>query len=163
MIKLRHYKFSGFLFLVCILVLLGCSEDKSTGPDELEGGVIYGDFGVTEDTYPETSDWDQIVEDIFGPDYRVTDWNDLVAFHNNGGDLLELYDGLGMTEYQNAAFVKLAGVPNYSETRYYYAERHEHNLPLGFLAHENIDDYLISLGSWNGSWKIFAVKTSFER
>ncbi len=159
--KLNHYHLSGLLILAVMLALAGCSDDGPTGTDELENGIAYGDFGVTETVYADSSDWDQIVDDIFGSSYRVADWNDLIAFHNSGGDLLDLYDGLGMTEYQNAAFVTLAGVPNFSPTRYYYAERHEHNLPIGFLAHENIDNYLISLGSWHGNWKIFAVKTSF--
>ena len=159
--KLNHYYVMLLSILIFVLVFAGCSEDKTTGPNDLENGIIYGDFGVTETTYADSSDWEQVVADIFGSDYRVADWNDLVTFYDNGGDLLELYDGLGMTEYQNAAFVTLAGVSNYSATRFYYAERHEHNLPLGFLAHENIDDYLISLGSWHGNWKILAVKTSF--
>jgi len=42
--------------------------------------------------------------------------------------------------------------------RDYYATRHEHNKPAGYLAHDNIDNYLISLGSWSGSRKIMASR-----
>ena len=124
-------------------------------------GIIYGDFAITELTYDDASDWEQIVDDIFGSGYRVVDWNDLVAFHNDGGDLLDLYDGLGMTEHGNSAYVTRDGDHNYSSTRYYFASRHEHNKPGNYLAHENIDNYLISLGSWDGSNEIFAVKVTF--
>jgi hypothetical protein len=124
-------------------------------------GKSYGDFGVTLETYEDISDWDQIVSDVFGSSYRVADWDDLVAYHNAGGDLLDLFDGLGLTEVGNSAFVERSGDPNYSTDRYYYASRHEHNKPGHYLAHDNIDNYLISLGSWYGSRNIMVVKVSY--
>src|SRR6056297_299539 len=87
--------------------------------------ILYGDFGVTTAKYADDSDWDEIVNDLFGEEYRVADWNDLKAFYNNGGDLLNLFDGLGMTEYKDSAYVKRNGDPTYSSTRYYFASRHE--------------------------------------
>ncbi len=43
---------------------------------------------------------------------------------------------------------------------FYFASRHENKLPSGWLAHENIENYLVSLGSWHTSRPIFAYKES---
>ena len=98
------------------------------------------------------------MDDLLGSEYRVADWNDLVNFFNRGGDLLELFDGLGLKHCGNSAFLKWHGDRKYSDTRYYYASRHEHNKPSNYLAHDNIDSYLISLGSWYGKKQILAIK-----
>ncbi len=122
--------------------------------------ATYGDFGITVGLTPTTSDWDSMVNELFGPEYRVADWNDLKTFHENGGDLINLYDHLGLTEYNSAAFVTRNGDRSYSSTRYYYASRHEGNRPSYYLAHDNIDNYLISLGSWTTPHKILVIKSA---
>ena len=38
------------------------------------------------------------------------------------------------------------------ENRHYYISRHDGNKPAHYLAHDNIDNYTISLGSWYGNW-----------
>ena len=120
--------------------------------------IKYGDFAITSEVHEDSSDWESIVTAVCGDNYRVLDWNDLESFYADGGDLVDLYDGLGQTEYGNSAYVTVDGDHNYSTTRYYYASRHEHNKPGNFMAHDNIDNYLISLGSWYGSNEIFAIK-----
>ena len=84
----------------------------------------------------------------------------LKTYYNNGGDLLKLFDNLGLTEYGNSAFLKRDGDVSYSNSRYYFASRHEGHLPSDYtyLAHENIGSYIISLGSWYGSNKIMVIK-----
>lgn len=130
-------------------------EDKTDGK-----GITFGEFGITVEAYKDQSNWDEIVQDIFGSDYRVTDWQDLEEYHNNGGDLLELFDELGLTEYGNSAFVTRGGKRNYSSTRYYFASRHEHSRPSNYLAHENINNYLISLGSWYTTKPVMVKKVN---
>ncbi|MBN1970902.1 MAG: SUMF1/EgtB/PvdO family nonheme iron enzyme [Candidatus Delongbacteria bacterium] len=124
----------------------------------IDNGIFYGDFGLTALTYTELSDWDQIVQNVFGSEYRVADWNDLKNYYSAGNDLLELYNNLGLIEYDTRAYLELNGVPNFNDSRYYIASRHEHNPPGDYLAHDNIDDYLISLGSWMGNNQILAIK-----
>lgn len=135
---------------------------KATDSASEDKGVYYGDYAVTELAYDDDSDWDQEVEDVFGSGYRVADWNDLKAYDNNGGDLLDLFDGLGLSEYDDSVYVKNNGDPSYSSTRYYFATRHEGHLPTSYnyLAHDNIGNYTISLGSWYGSNRILAIKIS---
>ena len=121
--------------------------------------IIYFDnFGVTTDVYDYTQNWDDFIAPIVEPGYRVAEWSDLVDYYNDGGDLLTLFDGLGLTEYKNSASIKRNGQQHYSSTRGYFVSRHEHNLPSGYLAHENIDNYLLSLGSWSGNRKIMVYK-----
>lgn len=122
------------------------------------GGIIFGDFGITDSTYDYNSDWDAICDSIFGSAYRVADWTDLENYYSGGGDLLALYDGLGRSDYRNSVYLKRNGSQFYTSTRAYLAERHEHLLPSGWLAHDHIDNYLISLGSWYGSNYILVYK-----
>ncbi len=126
--------------------------------NESKGGILFEDFGITDSIFAYDSDWDAICDSIFGLNYRVADWNDLKGYYNNGGDLLYLFDGLGLTEYRDGASVKRDGNQFYSGSRSYFASRHEHKLPSGWLAHDNIDNYLISLGSWYHKRKIMVHK-----
>jgi uncharacterized repeat protein (TIGR02543 family) len=130
---------------------------SDSGGDD-EEAVLHDGFGVTGVVVSGNDDWDAAVQDAFGPDYRVADWGDLVAYHDAGGDLLALYDGLGLTDYRAGAFVTSAGDKTYSSTRYYFAERHEHNRPGSFLVHGHIDNYLVSLGSWSSSKRVLSVR-----
>ena len=135
-------------------------SDEACQPGPNDGGSYYGDFAVTELKYDDDSDWDQKILEIFGSGYRVADWNDLKAYYNNGGNVLSLYDGLGLSKYGASAYVTKDGDPSYSSTRYYFASRHEGNLPSSYLAHDNIGNYTLSLGSWYGTNKILAIKKS---
>ena len=137
-------------------------SDEACQPGPNDGGSYYGDFAVTELKYDDDSDWDQKILEIFGSGYRVADWNDLKAYYNKGGDLLSLYDGLGLTDYGASAYVTRNGDPSYSSTRYYFASRHEGTLPSNYLAHDNIGGYTLSLGSWYGTGRILAIKNSLS-
>lgn len=123
---------------------------------------VFSGFVLTQGKYLDSSDWNAAVESEFGADYRVADWNDLVSYYSAGGDLIGLYDGLGLTNYQDSASVTRSGDPSYTSTRYYYASRHEHNKPGNYLAHANIDSYLLSLGSWSGTRNILAIHKLFD-
>ncbi len=125
------------------------------------GGVVFGDFGVTGTTYPADSDWAATVAGIFGSGYRVADWTDLETFHSSGGDPSALFDGLGLGEYGASAFVTRDGDPSYSSTRFYFAVRHDHDKPGTFLAHDEIDNHLITLGSWDSARRILVVREGF--
>lgn len=116
--------------------------------DSITGGFVFENFGITSANYASDADWNQACEDIFGSEYRVADWNDLENYYFDGGKLSQLLDSLGLTEYRDNAFVKYDGQQFQSGSRAYFIERHDHNKPVGFSAHEQIDNYMISLGSW---------------
>ncbi len=134
--------------LIVLMILSGCEKED----------LDLTDFAITQSTHDYKTDWNQIVEDEFGKDYRVADWKDLVKFHEQGGDLLKLFDNMGLAQVGIDVTIKYKGVKNYNADRGYYATRHEHDKPYDYLAHDNIDNYLISLGSWSGSRKIMAIK-----
>lgn len=141
--------FSGWCLLSLIILLFsGCEKDK----------ILFSDFEVTQSLYAHNSDWDQAILTELGTQYKVADWNDLKDLYKNGGDLLSLFNNLGLTAVGTDVSLEYNGVRKYSDTRYYYATRHEHNKPSGYLAHDQIDNYLISLGSWTGTRKILAIK-----
>lgn len=147
---------SSMMFLT--LVLSGCF---TTNPSANHGNyILYGNFGITTDKYKEDTNWDQIIQNVFGSSYRVADWNDFVQYYNKYGEsgLIQLLDGLQLSDYQDAAWLKYNGQSNDTDDRYYYLERHNHNLPSYFAAFATIDNHLVDLGSWWGERKILAIK-----
>jgi len=133
-------------------------------PNNEFDGILYGDFALTNDLYPSGCDRDQIINEVFGDAYRVAEWHDLVKFHVGIDDITVLMDGLGLTEYGSTAQINVNGRDNWSanSSRYYFFSRHNHNRPGSYLAHSNIDNYSVSLGSWWFSGrKILAVRKTF--
>lgn len=87
-----------------------------------------------------------------GVGVRLADWNDLVAYHEAGGSLSELIASLKMP-------IEAPNSPQYRISmngkllwrgRHYFVARHDHTKREGFLAHDNIDGYHLTLGSWFG-------------
>jgi len=143
------------LSIVIMIIFIGCGDTTIGNSDNK---IKFNNFGITKLSYNDDSDWDAEVQNVFGSEYRVADWNDLKAYYNNGGDLLNLFDNLGLTEYDDFAFVTRDGDKRYSSTRYYFASRHEGHLLAGYLAHENLGNYTISLGSWHKTAQIMVIK-----
>ena len=87
-----------------------------------------------------------------GVGVRLADWNDLVAYHEAGGSLSELIANLKIP-------IEAPNSPQYRISmngkllwrgRHYFVARHDHTKREGFLAHDNIDGYHLTLGSWFG-------------
>ncbi len=157
--------------VLVFLILTGCSmlfeddydyDDSGNENSENTNYRTYGDFGITESVFPCDSDWDAVVESVFGSNYRVADWNDLEAYHAADNNLLILFSALGLSDMGDSASLTRSGSVRYSSDRYYFASRHEHDKPSGYLAHDHIDNHLVSLGSWSGSRKILAVKKTYN-
>lgn len=134
----------------------------SSHKDGTTGKVIkYKNFALTSGTYASTSDWSRAVMSELGSDYRVADWNDLVAYCKNGGNLTSLLDALGFTWDRETAFVKRSGRKQFSSGRYYFIARHDNHLPTkySFLVHATLYKNLLDLGSWGGTRRVLAVKS----
>ncbi len=87
-----------------------------------------------------------------GAGVRLADWNDLIAYHRAGGSLSDLIANLKIP-------IEAPNSPQYRISmngkliwhgRHYFVARHDHTKREGFLAHDNIDDYHLTLGSWFG-------------
>lgn len=107
----------------------------------------YGNFARTNNKYTDKDDWTKAVRNEFGDGWRVAAWNDLKAFYNSGGNLTELLDALNIKKL-NTVWLTRNGQKYWSGSRCYLAERHDGNPPYTFLVHDQLGNYLLSLGSW---------------
>lgn len=103
------------------------------------------DFKITAGKYNEKEDLYRVIQTEFGDDYRMADWNDILPFRatiENWADRI----GLPVGE-ENALFISNDGYRIWLG-RQYYISRFSHGKPGQFLAHDEIDDEFVCLGSW---------------
>ena len=123
--------------------------------------VSYQKFHVVAHNLDETEDLKAECKAHFGEDLRLADWNDILAYHQAGGSIEDFITELKIPlEYGNPD--DMEAIPNTSYrisrngklrwqgNRHYFFARHDHVKRADFLAHDNIDHYLLSLGSWFG-------------
>lgn len=141
----------------------------------------YGKFYVIKHNLDEMGDLKKECRIQLGNGFRIADWNDIVTFYKEGGSLDEFIKGLKFSEREDMKDPLLGirqptNSPEASDTdkkqsdllaneyritkdgqlrwdgdRHYFVGRHDHSKPPGFLAHEQINDYQLSLGSWHGT------------
>jgi hypothetical protein len=105
-----------------------------------------GDFRITKGKYGITDDLDQMIKREFGDGYRLADWNEINTFSKN---IEKWADGIGLSEgEENSLLVANEGYRVWLG-RQYYITRFNHQKPKGYLAHDEIDDDLVCLGSWH--------------
>jgi len=128
-------------------------------PTPVDNGIKWEHFALTEFVYPFDSEWTSIVQNVFGSEYRVADWQDLVNYFGAGGNPLDIFNGLNLLDYNSSAAVTRNGgqYPYTSRTRAYYAIRHEHDKPNNFAHFSDIDDNLITLAAGDNSQYIMAI------
>ena len=107
-----------------------------------------------------------------GGGVRLADWNDIVAYYKGGGSLDAFIASLKMSIrddmrpfFEQVVKTKMPkevpdaiadeyriskeGEPRWDQSdRHYFVGRHEHIKPPGFLAHDHINNYQLTLGSW---------------
>jgi len=118
----------------------------------------YAGFAITSAVAPYKSDYKKCCVDEFGSNWRQADWSEIKSFYDSGGDLKKLVSEVGLDT--KSAWVTRNWVTSYSSTRDYFAAYHNHNKPSNFLAHDNIDNYFISLGSWYNSRYVLCKRTN---
>ena len=158
--RMRKYFVVSLMISVAVFLAIGLSGCLNTSSGNKDY-ILYGNFGITKESYEADSNWDQIVQNTFGSGYRVADWNDLVQYYNTYGEdaFIQLLDGLQLSKYKSTAWLKYNGQRKQNDYRYYFLERHNHNVPSYFLVFATIDNHLVDLGSWNGiSMGILAIK-----
>ena len=123
--------------------------------------VSYQKFHVVAHNLDETGDLKAECENQLGPGLRLADWNDILAYSRVGGSMADFIAELKIPlEYGNPG--DMEAIPNtgyrisrngklrWRGDRHYFFARHDHVKRADFLAHDNIDNYLLSLGSWFG-------------
>ena len=127
-------------------------------------------FKLTNNSYSMDKNLSEMCQKEFGEGWKIADWNNLKDFMNNGGKLEDLLDYLKMKYYPDklggdSAAVSVNGNEFYSGSRHYYISRHDHatsflcqygGWPSGgcYLEHDQLENHLISLGSWSGNKKV---------
>ena len=126
-------------------------------PDDPKALASYGNFHVIAHELSESQSHDAECKTQLGSGFRLADWNDIVAYYDNGGSLTDFTRGLKMAvagrdllpgEITSWYRVSRDGKPIHSGRRHYFVERFDHNKPGHFLAHANLDNHYLSLGSW---------------
>ena len=123
--------------------------------------VSYQKFHVVVHNLDETEDLKAECKAYLGEGVRLADWNDLLAYYQAGGSMADFITELKIPlEYGNPE--DMEAIPNtayrisrngelrWQGDRHYFFARHDHVKRADFLAHDDIDDYLLSLGSWFG-------------
>ena len=114
-------------------------------------------FKVTVGEYSETADLDQAIKNEYGDDYRLADWNDVLAYSN---DIQSWASSIGM-EHGDSYLISRDGNCFWSGRRHYFMTRHDHNCPGSFLVHDDIENHFIDLGSWyNLEMHVLCIKTT---
>ena len=84
----------------------------------------------------------------WGNDYDVASWEAIKQFYESASEKTrQAFLDSGVFGY-----VTRNGAEIWSGRRHYFTSRHDGNKPAHYLAHDNIDNYTISLGSWYGNW-----------
>ena len=123
--------------------------------------VSYQKFHVVAHNLDETEDLKAECKAYLGEGVRLADWNDILAYDREGGSMADFITELKIPlEYGNPQ--DMEAIPNtgyrisrngelrWRGDRHYFFARHDHVKRADFLAHDNIDNYLLSLGSWFG-------------
>ena len=107
----------------------------------------------------------------FGAEYRLADWNDLVAYKAQGNNIQELVDFLRDSPNTNTlgySWISFNGigiqsccvsgvVPGQTLPRHYFVAAHDGSRPGSFAAFQTIDSAELDLGSWIRDYPILAI------
>jgi PKD repeat protein len=118
-----------------------------------------GPFALTSGTYKDTDELEEAVKYELGDNYTVADWNDLKEYAQTH-DIEQWANQIGLSGNTKTAWIKWNGAEFWENTsRHFFIERHDHQTPVFFLVHDDIDNNFIDLGSWYGmKVKILAKK-----
>uniref|UniRef100_A0A7C5U346 Uncharacterized protein n=1 Tax=Fervidobacterium nodosum TaxID=2424 RepID=A0A7C5U346_9BACT len=125
--------------------------------------IVCGDFGITENIYNDTYNWDNAISETFGTEWKVADWNDIKNYFNNGGNLAALFDGLGILKSQSV-WCKLNGYQSnyfgypFYRTLFYRIERTEGDNVSAGPSIDGLNNNFIRLGAWTGQNKVLAYR-----
>jgi hypothetical protein len=149
-----RFSICGFAaFCACILLnLYGIATLSARAAEAL--------FALTRNAHETYSD--NVCAEELGEGYRVADWRDIVDQYRQTGSLDGFFAQTGL-KYGSAAQVTLGGEQHWRgdhrrAKRLFFIERHDGNKPEYFLAHEGINQYQLSLGSWTGARPVLCVQ-----
>lgn len=125
-----------------------CGVD-GRGPTYAPGNGF--EYFVTGSKYdPDVDDIPSQIEQEFGSDAKLADWNTLVDLYSDDkSGLVSFLDGVGVTEDDNA-YLRRGGNQYWNGgDRHYFIKRHNGDVGGNFLVHDDLHSNTVSLGSWH--------------
>ena len=116
-------------------------------------------FKISHRAHSEKDDLEEVIRVEFGPNYRLADWNDILCY----ADMIEGWaKGIGLSKgTENSFLISRNGSRFWQGRRHYFVSRLDHDKPGNYLAHDNINDDYLCLGSWYDLEKrVLAIKKS---
>ena len=140
---------------------ISATEPDTTEP-VLTPVVSYQQFHVISHNLSERGDLKAACQEQLGIGVRLADWNDILAYYREGGSLDDFIEALKIPiEYAspedteplpNTHYrVSMNGELRWEGDRHYFLTRHDHTKREGFLSHNDLDNYRLTLGSWFGN------------
>ncbi|MFO7881228.1 MAG: hypothetical protein R6U52_01665 [Kosmotogaceae bacterium] len=123
------------LLVLIVFMLTGCPE-------------IFYKYSLTTTKYHCSSDLLAKAKKEFGSTAVLADWEDIKSSYGNNIEAFCNDIGLEVGEIYSA-FVIRDGDNTYEKDRQYYITRFNGDKPGGYLAHDNIDNNYLCLGSWD--------------
>jgi hypothetical protein len=119
-------------------------------------------FAITRNAHETYSE--SVCANEFGQGYRVADWRDIEAQYRETGSLDEFFSQSGLKP-GGTAQVMLDGEPRLRSDleRIFFIERHDGHKPSYFLAHAQINQNQLSLGSWMGARSVLCVRAPLNK
>ncbi|HPF52425.1 MAG TPA: hypothetical protein PK335_12660 [Draconibacterium sp.] len=149
---MKKYISGTIAIFIIITAFIGCNKTETEDLITSEAD----NYRITAQKYSTTINLEDAVSTEFGQDYRIADWNDLTQLTNPSQSILDME----ITKYDLTLLLTNNGSHFYSDTRHYFMSYHNHQLPTtySYLSHNNIDNHLIDLGSWETTAQILCVK-----
>ncbi|MBX3121576.1 MAG: hypothetical protein KF854_00780 [Nitrospira sp.] len=115
---------------------------------------------ITEITLPPDDRYVEILKRYAGPRSRLADWNEVKLCYKRVGEIffrrMNLKFGSPGTPYDQV-YVQRNGKRYFSPTRPYFVALHGGRLPNDWLAHDQVSNYQITLGSWPRNLKALYI------
>lgn len=153
--QMAQYTSDELGFFHNINTMLDRLSSTSIADSYLQAAHI-SNFVLTTHSYSEKENLEEAVRREYGNEYRIADWNDL---KNIQGSINKLVDHLDLATTGNVFVTNNGNRFHRGGNRHFFITFHNHRKPSNYLAHDNINNYYISLGSWhNVRNRILCVK-----
>jgi hypothetical protein len=111
-------------------------------------------YKISKKEHSENENLDQVVKNEFGKNAQVADWSIIKSQFPNINDVVRFMNEVQIIQTGEYFIVQWNGDKRWAwdKSRQFFLTRHNGNLPTdhNFLAHDNIGNFQLSLGSWRG-------------
>lgn len=106
------------------------------------------------------ADWDAAVQNEFGSNFVVADWNDLKTINSDSTWDFQRFKTNQFPSVGADRHVYRNGNQYYQSDRAYFASRHDGDTPDHYMVHANINNNEIDLGSWDSNHRVLCYDST---